>query len=469
MDRSADPYFATPMLVGAFSTAAGDRLKLSELIAALSHALDITEGQPVGHCVRCCWIGMQVGREIGLPDEALWELFYTLLLKDLGCSSNAARICELYLTDDLSFKRDFKSVGDSLPQVLHFVLSHTGLKAGMAARFRSVLTILRDGPQISRELIATRCQRGAEIARLLRFPERVARGIYSLDEHFDGHGKPEGLAGAAISLYARVALMAQVIDVFHTASGPEAALAEARLRSGTWFDPELVAAFQRAADAPTFWPTLASPSIESAVFALEPARNDVPLDDDYLDDIAAAFGQVVDSKSPFTSGHSERVAFYTDMVAETMGLSPERRRWLKRGALLHDVGKLGVSNSVLDKPGKLDAEEWEAIKRHAAYTEAILSRVKAFSELARVAAAHHERLDGGGYPRGLKADQIDIATRIITVADIFDAITADRPYRGPIPIPRALEMMAETVGTAIDADCFEALKLALARLETTRG
>ena len=195
----------------------------------------------------------------------------------------------------------------------------------------------------------------------------------------------------------------------------------------------------------------------------------MPLDDDYLDDIAAAFGQVVDSKSPFTSGHSERVALYTDLVAEAMGLSPERRRWLKRGALLHDVGKLGVSNSVLDKPGKLDAEEWEAMRRHAAYTEAILSRVRAFSELARVAAAHHERLDGGGYPRGLKAEQIDIATRIITVADIFDAITADRPYRGPIPIPRALEMMAGTVGTAIDADCFEALKAALAQLELSRG
>ena len=467
MDRSADPYFSTPA-PAVFSTAAGERLKLSELIAALSHALDMTEGQPVGHCVRCCWIGMQVGHEIGLADEQRWELFYTLLLKDLGCSSNAARICELYLTDDLSFKRDFKTVGDSLPQVLRFVLSHTGLKAGLAERFRSVLTILRDGPQIAHELIATRCQRGADIARLLRFPDRVAQGIYSLDEHFNGHGKPEGLAGPAIPLYARIALMTQVIDVFHTASGPQAALAEARLRSGTWFDPELVAAFERAARVPAFWQTLAAPTIEQAVFALEPAGHEVPLDDDYLDDIAAAFGQVVDSKSPFTSGHSERVALYTDLVAEAMGLSPERRRWLKRGALLHDVGKLGVSNSVLDKPGKLDAEEWEAMRRHAAYTEAILSRVRAFSELARVAAAHHERLDGGGYPRGLKAEQIDVATRIITVADIFDAITADRPYRGPIPIPRALEMMAGTVGTAIDADCFEALKAALARLELAR-
>ena len=439
-------------------------LKLAELISALSHALDITEGQPEGHCVRCCWIGMHIGRTIGLADEDLWGLYYTLLLKDLGCSSNAARICELYLTDDLSFKRDFKTVGDSLPSVLQFVLKHTGLKAGLAERFRGVLNIMREGSEIAKELIATRCQRGAEIARLLRFPESVAQGIYSLDEHYNGQGKPEGLAGEAVPLFSRIALLAQVIDVFHTAGGQQAALDEIRLRAGRWFDPQLVDAFEQIAEVEVFWTTLSSPQIGEAVLALEPASHVVALDDDYLDDIAAAFGQVVDSKSPYTSGHSARVALYTDLIAEQMGLSFERRRWLKRGALLHDVGKLGVSNSVLDKPGKLDADEWAAVQAHAMYTETILARIEAFAELARVSAAHHERLDGKGYPRGLLADEISIETRIITTADIFDAITAERPYRGAIPIPKTLEMMAENVGTAIDARCFEALKQALDRL-----
>ena len=439
-------------------------LRLSELISALSHALDITEGQPEGHCVRCCWIGMHIGRRLGLNDDELWNLYYTLLLKDLGCSSNAARICELYLTDDLSFKRDFKTVGDSLPKVLQFVLSHTGLKAGLAERFRSVMTIMRDGEQLATELIATRCQRGAEIARLLRFPESVSAGIYSLDEHFNGEGKPVGLAGEAIPLASRIALLAQVIDVFHTAGGPSAALDEIRLRAGRWFDPALVEVFETVANEDSFWTMLASPEVMTAVLALEPASHVVALDDDYLDDIAAAFGQVVDSKSPYTSGHSARVALYTDLIAEALGLSAERRRWLKRGALLHDVGKLGVSNSVLDKPGKLDAEEWAAVQAHAAYTEAILIRIGAFAELAVVSAAHHERLDGKGYPRGLTAEQITLETRIITTADIFDAITAERPYRGAIPIPKTLEMMAENVGTAIDPVCFEALKQAIARL-----
>jgi HD-GYP domain-containing protein (c-di-GMP phosphodiesterase class II) len=439
-------------------------LKLSELMAALSHALDITEGQPEGHCIRCCWIGMHIGREIGLTEQQLWELYYTLLLKDLGCSSNAARICELYLTDDLQFKRDFKQVGDSLPQVVRFVLQHTGLKAGLAERFRSVLHIFRDGSDIADELIQTRCSRGADIARLLRFSDAVAQGIYSLDEHWSGSGRPAGLAGEAIPVYARIALLAQVIDVFHTASGRQAALDEVSTRSGHWFDPALVSAFQQVARADDFWATLAAPDVDRAVLALEPGRYEVPLDEDYLDDIATAFGQVVDSKSPYTSGHSARVALYTDLIGEAMGFSAERRRWLKRGALLHDVGKLGVSNSVLDKAGSLNDEEWAAVRRHAELTEAILSRINAFSELAVVAGAHHERLDGRGYPRGLHAADITMETRIITTADIFDAITAERPYRGAIPIPQALEMMGKTVGTALDPRCYEALKQALAHV-----
>ena len=127
-------------------------------------------------------------------------------------------------------------------------------------------------------------------------------------------------------------------------------------------------AFERVATHADFWTTYESPNITDAVHALEPRSREVALDEDYLDDIAIAFGQVVDSKSPYTSGHSERVALYTDMIAETMGLSPQRRRWLKRGALLHDVGKLGVSNSVLDKAGKLDIAEWDEVKLHAGYT-----------------------------------------------------------------------------------------------------
>ena len=274
--------------------------------------------------MRCAWIGLNIGREAGMEDAELADLYYTLLLKDIGCSSNAARICELYLADDLTFKRDIKSVNDSLPQILRFVLSHTGMKAGMSERFRSLLTIVTQGGQISRELIETRCQRGAEIVRQMRFPEEVARGILDLDEHWDGSGKPVGLAGEAISPFARIALIAQVVDVFHTGSGKEAAMKEVRDRSGTWFEPFLAQAFERAAANSAFWRVLASRSLQQTIIDLAPEQGGETVDEDYLDEVAAAFAQVVDSKSPYTAGHSDRVALFTDMIAEELCLSTRK-------------------------------------------------------------------------------------------------------------------------------------------------
>jgi len=439
------------------------------LIGALSYALDITEGQPPGHCVRCCLIGMRLGRAIGLPEEALWELYYTLLLKDVGCSSNAARICQLYMTDDIAFKRDFKWVDGSFPQVVSFVLGHTGLGAGLIDKFKVLLSSVRTREEAAQELVTTRCQRGASIARRLRFHERVAQGIHSLDEQWNGKGRPEHLRGDAIPIYSRIALLAQVVDVFHTSGGPDAALEEAQARRGTWFEPRLVDALAALSAQDELWAMLRAPNLSDLVFSAEPALHEIEVDEDYLDAVAAAFGEIVDSKSPYTAGHSGRVALYTDLIAADLGLSAERRRWLYRGALLHDVGKLGVSNAVLDKPGKLDAAEWEAVRKHAVFTEEILSRIPQFEELALVAAAHHERLDGKGYPRGLSADAIARETRIITTADIFDAITAARPYRAAVPLEKTMEIMRESVGSALDPECFAALERVVATLEVEKG
>jgi HD-GYP domain-containing protein (c-di-GMP phosphodiesterase class II) len=301
----------------------------------------------------------------------------------------------------------------------------------------------------------------------MRFSEAVAQGIRHLDEHWDGGGMPLGLQGNAIPIYSRIALLAQIVDVFQIANGIDGAKSEVQHRTGTWFDPQLAAAFERLAAQADFWETLRSDDLRHAIFALEPAQSSSMVDEDYLDDIAAAFAQVVDSKSPYTSGHSERVTLFADLIAKQLEMSAEQRRWLKRAALLHDIGKLGVSNSILDKPGKLDPDEWAAMKMHAAHTETILSRIAAFGELAAVAGAHHERLDGNGYPHGLKGDQITLETRIITTADIFDALTAERPYRAAMPVTKALATMSEMIGTQIDVDCFGALQQALANIDVS--
>ena len=442
------------------------QLRLAELLGALSHALDLTEGQPRGHCIRCCWIGTQLGTRLKLWPEDISDLYYTLLLKDLGCSSNAARICQLYLTDDISFKRDFKQIDGSLPQALRFVLGHTGLETGLAERFRAIINILRNGGEISKELIEARCHRGAEIAAKMRFPLAVCDGIQNLDEHWDGGGKPQGLKGRDIPLYSQIALLAQVVDVFNISNGPEAALREVRHRSGTWFDPILVEAFADLQAEHDFWDILKEDDLPALVVSLEPAKVKRYVDDDYLDEIATAFAQVIDAKSSFTGGHSERVAVFTDMIAEELGFSRERRRWLGRGALLHDIGKLAISNAILDKPAKLTDTEFAAIKTHPVHSEAILMSIGVFADLAPVAGGHHERLDGKGYPRGLKGDEINLETRIVTTADIFDALTADRPYRAAMPVSRAFEIMSRDLGTAIDPDCFAALQRALARADS---
>ena len=446
----------------AASSANGPRL--GELLGSLSHALDMTEGQPAGHCMRSCWIGQQIGRAIGLNTAEMRDLYYATLLKDSGCSSNAARICQLFLTDDRSFKHDRKTVGLSLPSLMNFVIRHTGVQAGLAERFRAIVNAVQNGGEIHRELTETRCSRGAQIARQLRFSEDVADAIQSLDEHWDGSGQPQGLAGKEIALYARIALLAQVVDVFHASAGPTATREEVARRSGRWFDPRLADAFAVLARDHEFWRQLASDDLELRVLEMEPARQQQPVDDDYLDDIATAFGQIVDAKSPFTAGHSSRVALVADQISQQLGLGADERRWLRRGALLHDVGKLGVSNQILDKPGKLDTYEWAEVQRHALHTEQILGRISAFGVLARVAGAHHEKLDGTGYPRGLDARHIRLETRIITVADIFDALTADRPYRPAMPIAQALQIMRDSVGSAIDGDCFAALERALSTL-----
>jgi HD-GYP domain-containing protein (c-di-GMP phosphodiesterase class II) len=446
-----------------------DEVQLAELVGALSHALDMTEGQPVGHSIRACWIGVQVGIDLGLNSTELTDLYYTILLKDIGCSTTAARVCQLYLTDDIMFKRKAKFLDHTAPQFLRYLIANAGMKQNLLDRFKLIIDTALQTGEISFELTDTRCHRGADIARQMRFSEAVALGITDLDEHWDGKGLPRKKTGAAISLNARVALLAQVTDVFFASEGPAAALAEVKRRTGTWFDPQLVNALMRIGADPAFWTSLSDPGLQERVVAFETIKDARPVNDDYLDDIAAAFAEVIDAKTPYTSGHSDRVALFSNMIAVELNLSDDECRHLRRAALLHDIGKLGVSNSILDKPGKLDDDEWAEIKRHPALGRAVLSRVAAFRDLAEVAGNHHERLDGKGYPRGLAGDAIDLHSRIVAVADVFDALTADRPYRKAMSPDQALAILDEMTGPALDTTCVTALKAALVTMEAAKA
>ncbi len=375
----------------------GGDLRLSEILAALSYALDITDGQPAGHAVRTCLIGMRLAGEVGLEIEDRAALFYALLLKDAGCSSNAAKMSALYGADDFTAKRNVKTVNHSyLPEALGYVLRNVGSK-------RDLVRVLRAGAKTARQMTEIRCERGAEIALMLDLPQETADAIRTLDEHWDGKGHPAGLAGEGIPLLGRIVCLAQTTEVFFTSFGPDIAVDMALERTGRWFDPALVRVLASLREDGRFWGSLGT-GARSSVAALEPAERLVLADEARLDRVAEAFANVIDAKSPYTYRHSERVAEIAVSTGTALGFSTAALRDLRRAALLHDIGKLGVSNLVLDKPGKLTDEEFATIRRHPEWTEQILRRVSRFDELASVAAAHHEKLDGTGYHRGLRGD-----------------------------------------------------------------
>ena len=238
-------------------------LRLAELIGSLSHALDMTEGQPRGHCIRCCWIGSRLAERLALDARQRHDLYYMLLLRIWGAAAmrpvSASSISPTIFTSNAT-----SSWWMALSEVVNFVLGHTGLQADLLGRFRSLFHIFRNGDQIANELIQTRCHRGRTLLASCGSVKRSPPAS-SLDEHWNGKGRPLQLAGDAIPLFSRIALLCQVVDVFHAAAGPDAALKELRERSGSWFDPQLVSEFEALADD-DFWQGLADPGLAEWVF-----------------------------------------------------------------------------------------------------------------------------------------------------------------------------------------------------------
>ncbi|MBA3522637.1 MAG: HD domain-containing protein [Gemmatimonadales bacterium] len=201
----------------------------------------------------------------------------------------------------------------------------------------------------------------------------------------------QGLAGPAIPLLGRIVGLAQTTEVFASAFGVEAAIAVAQERKGSWFDPALVEALRGLRRATTFWAQVRGPDPRAHLAVLEPEDEVLVADEARLDIIAHAFAQVIDAKSPYTYRHSEGVAELAVGIGRVLGFADGELSDLRRAALLHDIGKLGVSNTILDKPGRLTDEEKAQIRLHPAYTQQILSRVDAFRDLVEVASAHHEQ------------------------------------------------------------------------------
>jgi putative nucleotidyltransferase with HDIG domain len=444
-----------PKIVVANRPSSQIELRLSEVLSGLSHALDITEGQPRGHAERCCLIGMRLAATLGLDDQSSSSIFYALLLKDAGCSSNAAKVAALFGADDAVVKSSRRLTDtSSRSQAIQHLLRTVAPKRSPLFKAQHVGAVLRFGPAGARSLVALRCERGAAVVRAIGLGEVAARAILDADEHWDGGGFPAGIAREEISLAGRVLCLAQTAEVFWRQGGPSAACAIARKRRGTWFDPELVDALLTLEHNEAFWRSLETP----AVAALEPPDRVLVADDERLDRVAEAFASVVDAKSPYTARHSDGVADIAVALAAILELGPDGRATMRRAALLHDIGKLGVSNRILDKPGPLTETEWDVVRRHPRWSFEILARVAAFGELARIAGTHHERLDGSGYPSGLTAQELDLPSRILAVADVAEALSADRPYRHALSPREVIYTMRREAGRTLHADACAALE-----------
>lgn len=438
------------------------------LLAGLSHALDLTEGHPRGHAERACAIGLRLADLIGLPGETRADLMHATLLKDAGCSSNAARVYEMFGGPEHGVKRaaweaDWRKLGPRLVYALRW--AERG--GSPLARFRRLASLAAMGPHGGRELFQIRCARGAEIATRIGLSADAAQAIHDMDEHWDGGGHPRGLRGEEIPLMARLMGIAQVMEIFWGIGGPPAALEVVAARAGTWFQPQLAAAVQSLGLDDALWDELAGGDLARVLCDAGPLATSQLSDSGVLDRIAEAFALIIDGKSPYTYSHSDRVAQYAVRLGQRLGLPPAGLTRLRRAALVHDLGKLTVPNSILDSPNKLTAEEWSVVRAHPAYTYAILERVPELAELALDAASHHERMDGRGYHRGLAGCDLSLTARILAVADVTDALAADRPYRAGMPPDQVLGILRDGRGSHFCPTCVDACSPDLVALEPT--
>jgi putative nucleotidyltransferase with HDIG domain len=433
-------------------------VRVSDVLGALSFALDLTEGQVMGHSLRTCLIGMELAERFKLPLGDSRDLYYALLLKDVGCSSNSARVFELFGGDDRSAQHALRLVDwGNYFRAMQFTVAHVSPGTSWFQRACRVASLARKGQTLAHELVETRSNRAAEIVQRLGFGPAVAEAVRHVDEHWDGSGHPRGMIGSEIPLLARVISLAQVMEMYAMVDGPDAALKVAHDRSRHWFDPTLVEACVGLEPRLAEWGTLDDEALSRAVRDSEPGGAALLAGPGTLDKIAYGFAEIVDAKSPYTASHSLRVTDLTLRVAERLGHGEQELAELRRAALLHDIGKLSVPNSILDKPAPLTPDEWDIVRLHPYYTQRILEQIRGLERLAYVAASHHERLDGRGYFRGLRGEQIPLEAQLLATADIYDALSAPRPYRPALPEEMALRLMERDRGVGLHGDCLDAL------------
>jgi HD-GYP domain-containing protein (c-di-GMP phosphodiesterase class II) len=430
-----------------------ERVRLADLLAAVSVATDLGMGQEPEKAIGACLVATALARRMGTPEAEVSDVYYTALLRHLGCTATAHE--EAYLGGDelvsrpVAERADFGNPRESLALLLQL-----GRGTGVD-RARYLARALRAGKQGDRAILGAVCEVGARLAERLGLGPGVRDGLYQSFERWDGKGTPQGLAGDDICLPARLAEVAHQAVIFDRLGGPEAALAMVRRRAGGWFDPSLAATFTRVGAG--ILDEVGSGDVWEAVLEVEPEPRRT-IGTEGLDGLARALGDMVELKSPFMLGHSSEVAALSERAAVALGFGPEAVTDLRRAALLHDLGRVAVSNRIWEQPTALGRTEWERVRLHPYQTERILARSRVLEPLARPAGMHHERQDGSGYHRGTSGGQVPAAARVLAAADAFQAMTQDRPHRPRLAPEAASAALAQEARSGrLDPECVRAV------------
>ena len=429
------------------------QVRLAELVAALSLGVDLGFGQPMEHVLRQCLIALRLADHAGLSEQDRVAVYYTALLVNVGCHSDAHEQAK-WFGDDIKLKsgkyaHDFGSLRGTLA-----TMRLVGAGNPPLHRFRVGLEFALSGHRQLDGMISQHARLARALAEQLELPGQVREAVGAAYEQWDGRGWPGDLRGEAVPAAARMAQFAEFLEVAHRVGGTQAATALARRQAGKQFDPALAALVCARAEE-IFGGLEAIPAWQTVIDA-EPALA-VELSEAQLDSALAAIANFVDLKSPFTLGHSVAVADLAGGAGHRLGLPREEVLVLRRAGLVHGFGRLGVSNAIWDRPGPLSAGEWERIRMYPYLTERMLHQSAALAPLGEMAVQHRERLDGSGYPRGLSGGAISRPARVLGAADAYQSMREPRPHRPARPAGEAAAEMQAAVrtgrldGAAVDA------------------
>lgn len=397
------------------------------MLGVLSLGVDLGMGQPMEHVLRQCLIALRLAECAGLDESEQVVVYYTSMLAWVGCHVDAYEQAK-WFGDDLALKADFRKVDFSGPTAeTLFTLRHLGAGGSALGRAGVGIDFARGGGvRAAAEMISNHWRASDDLADRLGFGARVRDSIEQTFERWDGRGVPKGAAGADLLTTSQLVNLADVVEVFHRTGGIDAAVEVARRRSGTQFAPEVVELFCR--EAPRLFGDLAAATSWDAVMAAEPGAG-VWLSDTEFVAALEAIADFVDLKSPYTIGHSRAVADLAESASRHLGLSQAQAQTIRSAGLLHDLGRLGVPNTIWDKQGELTAVETERVRMHPYLTERMLAFSSVLAPLGAIVVQHHERLDGSGYPRGLVAEALSPSSRILATADAYRAWLEPRPHR----------------------------------------